>query len=59
MTTNPKWLEIVQQLLPSQTAANRPTIVCRAFKARMDKLLQFFKSSRFGSIVYVVSVIEF
>ena len=25
----------------------------------MDKLLQFLKSSRFGGIVYVVSVIEF
>ena len=59
MTTNPKWPEIVEQLLPGQTAADRPTIVCHAFKARVDKLLQFFKSSRFGGIVYVVSVIEF
>jgi hypothetical protein len=59
MTTNPKWPEIVQRLLPGQTAADCPAIVCRAFKGRMDKLLQFFKSSRFGGIVYVVSVIEF
>lgn len=59
MTTNPKWPEIVQQLLPGQTAADRPTIVCRAFKARLDKLLQFFKSSYFGGVVYIISVIEF
>jgi hypothetical protein len=59
MTTNPKWPEIVQELQPGQTAADRPTIVCRAFKARLDKLLRFFKSSYFGGVVYVISVVEF
>jgi hypothetical protein len=59
MTTNSKWLEIVQQLRPGQTAANCLAIVCCAFKGQMDKLLQFFKLSRFSGIVYVVSVIEF
>jgi hypothetical protein len=59
MTTNPNWPEIKEKLLPGQTAADRPILVCRAFKGRMDRLMEFFKSKRFGGIVYMISVVEF
>jgi len=59
MTTNPNWPEIREKLLPGQTAADRPVLVCRAFKGRMDKLIDFFRSKRFGGIVYMISVVEF
>jgi hypothetical protein len=59
VTTNPNWPEIKEKLLPGQTAADRPVVVCRAFKGRMDKLIDFFKSKRFGGIVYMISVVEF
>ena len=59
MTTNPNWPEIAEKLLPGQTAADRPVLVCRAFKGRLDRLMTFFRSARFGGVSYVVSVIEF
>ena len=59
VTTNPKWPEIVAELLPGQTAADRPMVVCRAFKGRMDRLFEFFRSLCFGGLVYYVSVVEF
>jgi len=59
MTTNPNWLEIRERLLPGQTAADRPALVCCAFRGRLKKLIDFFKNSRFGGLIYIVSVVEF
>jgi len=59
MTTNPNWPEIKEKLLPGQTAADRLVLVCCAFKGRMDKLIDFFKSKRFNGIVYIISMVEF
>ncbi len=38
-TTNVKWPEIVSQLLPGQTAFDRPDIVTQVFQARVRKLI--------------------
>ena len=38
-TCNPKWKEIVDNLLPGQTAADRPDLVARVFKLYLDELL--------------------
>jgi len=39
MTTNPKWAEIQENLLPGQTAINRPDIVSRVFALKLKQLL--------------------
>jgi Helitron helicase-like domain at N-terminus len=58
MTTNPKWPEIVSQLQAGQTAADAPIIVCRAFRNRLAALCKFLHS-RFGRVVYLITVVEF
>jgi hypothetical protein len=40
MTVNTKWKEIVEALEPGQTPADRPDIVCRVFKLKLDELLR-------------------
>ena len=37
-TCNPKWLEIVEELLPGQQAEDRPDIAARVFKMKLDEL---------------------
>ena len=34
-TCNPKWPEIVANLLPGQTASDRPDLVARVFKLKL------------------------
>ena len=58
MTTNPKWPEIVSRLLPGQTVADIPVDICHAFRNHLAHLLKLLRQ-RFGSIVYVISIIEF
>jgi hypothetical protein len=38
-TTNINWPEIVEKLLPGQTAFENPMLVAMVFKARLSKLL--------------------
>jgi len=38
-TANPKWIEIQQELLPNQTAADRPDLVARVFNLKLKDLL--------------------
>jgi len=45
LTCNPKWPEIVSQLLDGQTAFDRPDVTAAAFKSRLD---QFKKNVRNG-----------
>ncbi|EJK75195.1 hypothetical protein THAOC_03091, partial [Thalassiosira oceanica] len=40
MTCNPNWQEIKDQLKEGQTALNRPDIVARVFKMKLDQLLK-------------------
>ena len=43
-TTNPNWPEIKSNLLPSQDPQDRPDIVARVFRLKMQKLLEMLKS---------------
>jgi len=38
-TANPKWVEIERELLPAQTAADRPDLVARVFNLKVRDLL--------------------
>ena len=53
-TCNPKWPEIVSflELIPSQKLEDRPNIVARAFKIKLDALLQDIKKGEhFGKVL--------
>ncbi len=39
-TANTKWREILEALEPGQTSSDRPDIVCRVFKLKLDELLK-------------------
>ena len=39
VTANPKWVEIERQLLPAQTAADRPDLVARVYNLKVGDLL--------------------
>ena len=43
-TTNPNWPEIKDNLLPGQDPQDRPDIVARVFKLKIQKLLEMLKS---------------
>ena len=58
-TCNPKWPEIVDNLLPGQTAADRPDLVARVFKMKLDALKKDLKEGVLGEQVAFVDVIEF
>lgn len=58
ITTNPNWPEIKAQLGSGQSASDISTIVCRVFKARLENAIATMRL-KFGSVVYMVRVIEF
>lgn len=52
MTCNPQWREIKENLLPNQTASNRPDIVGRVFSLKVDCLLgAIVKETLFADIL--------
>ncbi|XP_021742949.1 uncharacterized protein LOC110709046 [Chenopodium quinoa] len=60
MTCNPSWKEIVEELLPGQTAQDRPDLITRIFHAKFEE----FKSDVvdkgvLGNVVAYVYVVEF
>ena len=60
MTANPKWPEITRELLPGQTAADRPDLVARVFRMKMNALLhEIRKEGIFGRQVARIYTIEF
>ena len=60
MTTNPKWAEIQENLLPRQTAINRPDIVSRVFALKLKQLLHDLDVGKFfGAIDAMVHVVEY
>ncbi|SGZ18802.1 BQ5605_C020g09205 [Microbotryum silenes-dioicae] len=64
MTCNPAWPEIVNALLPGQTASNRPDIVARVFQGKLTAWLHDIYEDHgrpgvFGRVVARVHVIEF
>lgn len=60
LTANANWKEITRELLPGQTAADRPDLVARVFKIKKDALLKLItKNGIFGKCVAHIYVIEF
>ncbi|XP_074097631.1 uncharacterized protein LOC141526495 [Cotesia typhae] len=60
MTCNPKWCEISENLLPGQTASDRPDLVARVFCIKKDILIKMIiKDNLFVKVVAYNWVIEF
>ena len=54
LTCNSKWLDIISflELIPGQKPGDRPDIVARAFKIKLDALLQDIKKGQhFGKVL--------
>ncbi|KAG6673080.1 hypothetical protein I3842_16G093400 [Carya illinoinensis] len=59
MTCNPNWKEISTQLLPHEEIQNRPDLIARIFRAKLEDLkYELFKREIFGKISAYVYVIE-
>ncbi|XP_011313593.1 uncharacterized protein, partial [Fopius arisanus] len=60
MTCNPNWLEIQENLLPGQTASDRPDLVSRVFHLKKERLMEIIvKEKLFGDVMAYVSVVEY
>ena len=60
MTTNPNWAEIKDNLLPGQTAQDRPDLTTRVFKQKKDQLIRDINNGKiFGDVVGYLWVVEF
>ncbi|XP_024984010.1 uncharacterized protein LOC112519921 [Cynara cardunculus var. scolymus] len=60
MTCNPKWPEILKELLPCQTMQDKPNLVTRVFCAKLeDPKNQLFKKHILSEVRAYVNVIEF
>ncbi|KAH7512984.1 hypothetical protein FEM48_Zijuj12G0148300 [Ziziphus jujuba var. spinosa] len=60
MTCNPNWIEIKQELIKNEEAQNRPDLVSRVFRAKLEELKKdLFKDEIFGPVAAHVHVIEF
>ncbi|KAK4510430.1 uncharacterized protein ATC70_012169 [Mucor velutinosus] len=59
-TANPNWREIQDELLPGQTAADRPDLVARVFNLKHRELLKDLKDRKvFGCYKGIVRTIEY
>lgn len=58
MTCNPDWPEIRARLRPDQTAADAPVVTARAFKLRLQRLLDIIRK-RLGEVKYIIKIVEF
>src|SRR6185369_11605006 len=59
-TCNPKWQEITRELLPHQTAADRPDLTARVFHMKLQELLKdLCERHCLGKVVTYVYTIEF
>lgn len=60
MTANPQWKEIKDELLPGQSASDRPDLVARVFHMKMTALLDDITKNGFlGQCVAHIHTIEF
>ncbi|XP_062119226.1 uncharacterized protein LOC133832974 [Humulus lupulus] len=60
MTCNPNWYEIKQELGPNDEVQNRPDLVVRIFRAKLEELKKdLFIRQIFGGVAAYVYVIEF
>ena len=59
MTCNPSWEEILNELLPGQTPQDRPDLVARVFRAKLETMKEMlFKKHILGVVVAHVYVVE-
>ncbi len=59
-TTNPNWIEIQRELLPGQTANDRPDLVLRVFHMKLKELLKdLLQGHVFGKVISYMYVVEF
>ena len=60
MTCNPQWREIVENLSPGQKASDRPDLIARVFKIKLDELIRCLKESDWcgSKATYIVYTIE-
>ncbi|KAL5582136.1 hypothetical protein UlMin_014578 [Ulmus minor] len=60
ITCNPNWNEIKQELQPHEESQNRPNLVTRIFREKLEELKdEIFKKQVFGPIAAYIYVIEF
>ena len=60
MTCNPNWEEILRELEPGQTPQDRPDLVVRVFRAKLEDLkFHLFHNHILGVVAAHVHVIEF
>ncbi|KAJ3698202.1 hypothetical protein LUZ61_001907 [Rhynchospora tenuis] len=59
-TCNPAWPEITRNLMPGQRASDRPDLVCRVFKMKVNQMVRDIKDGEFfGPISGLIYSIEF
>jgi hypothetical protein len=58
-TANPRWLEIVRELLPGQQPTDRPDLIARVFRLKVQELLADLKNGLFGPYAGHVYTIEY
>jgi len=59
MTANSAWPEIKDALLPNQTAAERPDLISRVFRAKLLSLIKDIRDGVLGDIAGFLYTIEF
>ena len=60
MTCNPSWFEIKEESKSYEEAQNRPDLIARIFRAKLEELKDdLFKKQIFGPVAGYVYVIEF
>ena len=60
VTFNANWPEVRENLLPGQSAYDRPDLCCRVFKLKLKEIMKVLKSGNiFGPYDSHLSVIEF
>ncbi|UYV80903.1 hypothetical protein LAZ67_19002139 [Cordylochernes scorpioides] len=59
-TCNPRWTDIVENLLPNQNPSDRPDLVARVFNLKLQQLLHEIVSQHvLGVVIARVHVVEF
>jgi hypothetical protein len=60
MTCNPKWEEIISQLEFGQTPQDRPDLIIRVFRAKLEEMkYQLFTNNVLGKVKVYTYVVEF
>jgi hypothetical protein len=57
-TTNPKWPEITSELLPGQTANDRPDLVVRVYQQYLSAFMKDIEKTM-GPLLYHICITEF